>query len=65
MKIVQNIMQACNCSEQDAKEYLQGEINNLKDLRDANDLRHSDLELACSNLGIDYDYIQYFINQLA
>ena len=34
-------------------------------LYDMDDLREGDIELACSNLGLDLDYQEYFINRLA
>lgn len=29
------------------------------------DLREEDFEMACGNLGLDYDYVEYFINRVA
>ena len=65
MNILASIQVACNCTEEQAQEYLQAEFRYLEDLQKANDIRYSDFEQACTNLGLDYDHIQYFINQLA
>ena len=35
------------------------------ELQELDDLREGDIELACSNLGLDLDYQEYFINRLA
>ena len=41
------------------------ELQYLHELQDVDDLREGDIELACSNLGLDLDYQEYFINRLA
>lgn len=64
-KIINAICNSCNCDQQQAQEFLDDEINNLVELRDLNDLRADDIELACSNLGLDADYVEYFVNVLA
>lgn len=64
MTILASIQVACNCTEEQAQEYLQAEFRYLEDLQKANDLRYSDFEQACTNLGLDSDWIQYFINEL-
>lgn len=64
MNILASIQVSCNCTEEQAQEYLQAEFRYLYDLQKANDLRYSDFEQACTNLGLDSDWIQYFINEL-
>jgi hypothetical protein len=34
-------------------------------MQELNDLREDDLHMACSNLGIEDDYVEYFINRVA
>ncbi len=63
--IIEAICCACSCNEADAKEYLDSEVNYLRELQEVDDLRASDIELACSNLGIESDYEEYFIMALA
>ena len=46
-------------------EYLDSEIRYLRELQEADDLRGDDIGMACSNLGLDLDYQEYFINRLA
>ena len=64
-KIIDMICNSCSCDKQTAEEYLNDEIRNLNDLKDLDDLRFDDLESACSNLGLDNDYAEYFTNVLA
>ena len=64
-QIIERICNACSCNEREAQEYLESEINNLRELRDLDDLRNSDIESACSGLGLDFDYMAYFIEALA
>lgn len=63
--VVALVAAACSCSEADAKEYIESEVQNLSELAAVNDLRHSDVEEACKSLGLDYDYVEYFIECLA
>jgi hypothetical protein len=63
--IITAICNSCNCDSKEAQENLEGEINNLRELRDLNDLRYRDFEVACEGLGLDHDYVEYFINALA
>lgn len=63
--IIKKICNSCHCNKQQAREFLNDEISNLRELRDLEDLRYSDMELACSDLGLENDYVQYFINVLA
>ena len=44
---------------------MDSELQYLHELQDVDDLREGDIELACSNLGLDLDYQEYFINRLA
>ena len=63
--IIQAICGGCSCDEPQAQEYLNDEMRHLRELREVNDLQPSDIELACSNLGIETDYEEYFIQALA
>ena len=63
--IIENICTSCGCTAEQAREYLDDEVRNLRELCDQNDLREDDIELACSNLGLESDYMDYFINRLA
>lgn len=63
--IIKRICNSCSCNETQAQEYLDDEIRNLRELSELDDFRYSDFELACSNLGLEHDYVQYFINVLA
>lgn len=63
--IIDTIRSSCNCSELEAREYLDDEIRNLQELRELNDLRYSDMEVACDNIGLEHDYVQYFIHALS
>lgn len=65
MGIIGNICNSCSCDEKQAEEYLEDELRHLRDMQDLGDLRDSDFEDACSNLGLESDYIMYFITQLA
>jgi len=63
--IITAICNSCSCDSEEAQEYLNDETDNLRELRELNDLRLSDIEVACENLGLDNDYVEYFINALA
>jgi hypothetical protein len=63
--IIDSICNSCSCNKQQAEEYLQDEIRNLRELKALNDLRLSDIETGCDNLGLEHDYVEYFINVLA
>lgn len=63
--IITAVMHGCSCTKQEALEYLNSEVDNLKDYAEIGDLRYGDFRTACNNLGIDADYEEYFINQLA
>lgn len=65
MGIIELIKRTCSCDERTAHEYLESEVNNLRELQEADDLRESDFEGACENLGLDYDLVEYFINRVA
>ena len=56
---------ACTAICVQAQEYLDDELRYLRELREVNDMQHSDIELACTNLGIEADYEEYFIQALA
>ena len=51
--IIENICTACRCGERRAEEYLAGA------------LCYGDLETACSGLGLDFDYTDYFCQALS
>ena len=63
--IIDLICNSCSCDKTEAQEYLDSELQYLHELQDVDDLREGDIELACSNLGLDLDYQEYFINRLA
>lgn len=63
--IIDRISSSCSCDMDEAREYLDNEIGNLRELKELDDLRFNDIETACSNLGLDNDDIEYFINVLA
>lgn len=63
--IIKRICNSCSCDESEAQEYLDDEIRNLQELRELDDFRYSDMEQACSNLGLENDYVQYFIGVLS
>ena len=63
--IIDLICNSCSCDKTEAQEYLDSELQNLRELQELDDLRESDIELACNNLGLDLDYQEYFINRPA
>ncbi len=63
--IIENISKSCSCTAEQAREYLDDELRYLRELSEADDLRYGDFEMACSNLGLENDYIEYFINRVA
>ena len=66
--VIENICTACRCGERRAEEYLAAELRNLRELRelrDAGALFYGDLETACSGLGLDFDYTDYFCQALS
>ena len=63
--IIENICTACHCGERRAEEYLAAELRNLRELRDAGALCYGDLGTACSGLGLDFDYTDYFCRTLS
>lgn len=65
MDIVNLISITCSCDGQTALEYLEAEVRHLQELQELGDLREDDLHMACSNLGIEDDYMEYFINRVA
>ena len=64
-RIIESISKSCCCTAEQAREYLNDEVRYLRELSEANDLCYDDLETACSNLGLENDYIEYFINRVA
>ena len=65
MDLIELITITCSCDRQTAHEYLDAEVQHLQELQELNDLREDDLYMACSNLGIEDDYVEYFINRVA
>ena len=70
MNIIELIQCTCSCNETEAREHLNNEVRNLKELKELEaeglaTLEYRDFEYACDNLGIEHDYIEYFMNQLA
>jgi hypothetical protein len=63
--IIDRISNSCSCSREEAEEYLESEVQNLRELMELGDLRSGDMETACQSLGLENDYIEYFINVLA
>ncbi|MBF0649249.1 hypothetical protein IR083_10495 [Dysgonomonas sp. GY75] len=63
--IIPAICSSCSCNSGQAQEYLDDETGNLRELRDLGGLKYSDMETACDNLGLEHDYIEYFMNALA
>ncbi len=63
--IIRRICNSCSCNETEAQEYLDDEIRNLRELSDLKDLRYEDMEQACADLGLENDYVPYFINVLS
>ena len=54
INIIEQISNSCSCSHMEAQEYLDSEIRYLRELQEADDLREDDIEMACSNLGLDF-----------
>ena len=70
MNIIELITHTCSCTTEEAQEHLDNEIAHLKDLQELENeglatLEYRDYEYACDNLGIEHDYVEYFINQLS
>jgi len=63
--IITLICNSCSCGKTEAQEYLDSELQYLRELQDVDDLREGDIEAACGNLGLDLDFQEYFINRLA
>lgn len=63
--IIDAVMGACGCTKEDAQEYVDFEVRNLRELSDAGDLRSVDFTYACENLGLEMDWVYYFINRVA
>ena len=63
--IIRRICNSCSCNETEAQEYLDDEIRYLRELSGSDDLRYGDMEQSCADLGLENDYVQYFINVLA
>ena len=66
--VIENICTACRCGERRAEDSLAAELRNLRELRelrDAGALCYGDLETACSGLGLDFDYTDYFCRTLS
>lgn len=64
-QIIQCISNACSCTEADAQSELDAVVRNLKELSNLGSLRDSDFEDACSGLGLELDFVTYFIEAIA
>ena len=67
--IIETICGTCSCNAEQAQEHLDNELRHLRELRELEDeglgeLESRDFQYACENLGLEYDYQVYFINQL-
>ena len=60
MDIVNLISTTCSCDKQTAQEYLEGGIVIFRNCRNLATSREDDLYMACSTLGIEDDYVEYF-----
>lgn len=60
MNILEIISRTCSCTMTQAAEYLDGELDHLRRLLSMNNFHYQDLEAACENLGLEYDYIPFF-----
>lgn len=58
------ISKSCGVSESDALELFNSEVRYLKELAGDNDLRYSDIEQSCADLGIENDYAENFIESV-
>ena len=47
------------------QEFPDNELIRLRALYDAGELCYGDLETACSDLGLEYDYAEYFLAAIA
>lgn len=57
---------ACGCTSAQALEYVDNEIRNLTDIAQSeNGLEYRDIEDACSSLGVESDWEEFFINTMA
>lgn len=63
--IIESICAVCHCTTRHAEEYLDNELIRLRALYDAGELCYGDLETACSSLGLEYDYAEYFLAAIA
>ena len=63
--IIESICAVCHCAARRAEEYLDNELIRLRALYDAGELCYGDLETACSDLGLLYDYAEYFLAAIA
>jgi len=58
-EIIERICGSCGCDEMTAKEYLDAEIRHLRQLHEVDDLRPSDIEQSCNDLGIETECVEY------
>ena len=63
--IITGICNSCSCSIPKAQEYLDNEMRYLRELKVLGDLRFSDFEMVCEGLGLEHDYVEYFVQSLA
>lgn len=58
------VTKTCHCTKEKAREYIDDELRCLREYADSGDLRYADFEVACSDLGIENDYIEYFMSAM-
>ena len=63
--IIESICAVCHCAARRAEEYLDNELIRLRALYDAGELCYGDLETACSDLELEYEYAEYFLAAIA
>ena len=69
--IIESICAVCHCAArhaegaQDVLFQVDNELIRLRALYDAGELCYGDLETACSDLGLEYDYAEYFLAAIA
>jgi hypothetical protein len=64
MDIVETTQKSCDLTKEQAEHEVNSEVNNLRDLLYADDLRFSDFEDACENLGVETDNIDELMSRL-
>ena len=57
-RLIDDIRKSCGTDSDGARDILEEELECLNELADDGDLRYSDLEQACFDMGIDLDNIE-------